>query len=100
KSSSNANSQSNNSSSNSNINSLSPTLTSTSTGGSSKATSSNNSSGNTSTYQSDTNVAASKIPVATALGIAPPPTVNCAAGFGVGAQTMAFGISGSGAKID
>jgi len=64
------------------------------------ATSSNNSSGNSSTYNSETNVAASRIPVQTAVGLAPPPTVPCAIGFGVGAQTMAFGISGSGAKVD
>jgi hypothetical protein len=91
KSSSNASSTNNNLTSNNNSLTASPISNATASGGASSSTS---------TYDSETNVAASRIPVQTAVGLAPPPTVPCAIGFGVGAQTMAFGISGSGAKID
>ena len=55
---------------------------------------------NNSSYSSTTNVAATKIPVASA--IAPPvlPTNPCFKGIGVGVQTMAFGGSFGGGKID
>lgn len=72
-------------------------------GGSATASATGNGVGNgngSNNTSSVTNVAAPRIPVETAVGIAPPPTVPCAIGFGLGAQTMAFGISGSGAKVD
>jgi hypothetical protein len=55
---------------------------------------------NNSSYSSTTNVAATKIPVASAY--APPvlPTNPCFKGIGVGVQTMAFGGSFGGGKID
>jgi len=55
---------------------------------------------NNSSYSSTTNVAADKIPVASA--IAPPviPTSPCFKGVGVGVQTMAVGASFGGGKVD
>lgn len=79
----------------------------TATGGNQKQTQSSNSSAsnngngaNNSTYSSVTRVDASKIPVATAL--APPvyPTATCFKGFSAAAQSMAFGASFGGGKID
>lgn len=43
---------------------------------------------------------ASKIPVATALAVAPPATSPCVVGYGGGVQTMAVGGSFSAGKID
>ena len=68
---------------------------------SSTSSASNNGNGaNNSTYSSTTNVAASKIPVATA--IAPPSgsANTCFKGFGAGAQSPLFGASFGGGKID
>jgi hypothetical protein len=67
----------------------------------STSSASNNGNGaNNSTYSSTSNVAASKIPVASA--IAPPsyPTATCFKGFSAAAQSMAFGASFGGGKID
>lgn len=65
------------------------------------ASASNNGNGsNNASYSNTTNVAASKIPVASAY--APPvlPANPCFKGFGVGVQTMAVGGSFGGGKID
>lgn len=69
----------------------------------SSATNNGNGNGNganNSTYENTTNVAASKIPVASA--IAPPvvPTSPCFKGFGASAQTMLVGGSFGGGKVD
>ncbi len=75
----------------------------TANGGSatSTASASNNGNGsNNSTYSNTTTVAAPKIPVETAVGIAPYPTANCSKGYGGGVQTMPIGISGGFSKID
>ncbi len=79
--------------------------TATATSGDSNATStsaaSNNGNGsNNASYSSTENVQASKIPVATAYAGTPAPTALCALGYGGGVQTMGFGISGGGARID
>jgi hypothetical protein len=74
------------------------------TGGNASAqggSASNNGNGsNNASYSNTTNVAASKIPVASAF--APPvlPANPCFKGFGVGIQTMAVGGSFGGGKID
>jgi hypothetical protein len=67
---------------------------------STSAASNNGNGANNSTYSSTTNVAASKIPVASA--VAPPsyPTATCFKGFSAAAQSMAFGASFGGGKID
>ena len=124
---SNANSAStSNSSSNSNSTANGGNATSTATGGNQKqnqnqsqtatggnatggnasaqggtASASNNGNGsNNASYSNTTNVAASRIPVASAF--APPvlPANPCFKGFGVGIQTMAVGGSFGGGKID
>jgi hypothetical protein len=71
--------------------------------GNSTATATGNGVGNgnnSNNSTSVTNVAATKIPVQTA--VAPPviPTVPCFKGFGAGVQTMAFGGSFGGGKVD
>lgn len=69
--------------------------------GQSQSSSSDNSGGNSSnSYSSNTNVEASKIPVATAFAPTTIPTVSCFKGFGAGVQTMAVGGSFGGGKID
>ena len=74
------------------------------TGGNASAqggSASNNGNGsNNASYSSTTDVAAPRIPVATAAGIAPGPTAPCSIGFGGGIQTMAIGGSFGGAKVD
>ena len=73
------------------------------TGGSASSTSSASDNGNGSnnaSYSSETNVAATKVPVATAVAPAVLPTNPCFKGVGVGVQTMAFGGSFGGGKID
>jgi hypothetical protein len=70
-------------------------------GGNATASATNNGNGaNNSTYSSTTNVAASKIPVATA--IAPPSgsANTCFKGFGGGVQSALLGASFGGGKID
>ena len=65
-------------------------------GGSSQSNSSASANGNgngSNNFTTDTNVAASKIPVATAIGLAPSPTVTCLNSVGAGVQTMAVGGS-------
>ena len=67
----------------------------------STSSASNNGNGsNDSSYSSTTNVAATKVPVATAVAPAVLPTNPCFKGVGVGVQTMAFGGSFGGGKID
>lgn len=67
----------------------------------SSTSSANNTGGNSSnSYSSETNVEASKIPVATAYAPTTIPTVTCFKGFGAGVQTMAIGGSFGGGKID
>ncbi len=78
---------------------------STATGGDSSSTStsaaSNNGNGsNNASYSSTENVAASKIPVATAYAGTPAPTALCALGYGGGLQFASVGLSGGGARID
>lgn len=81
--------------------------TANATGGSQKQSQSSTSSAtnngngaNNSTYSSVTNVAASKIPVSSA--IAPPviPTASCSKGYSGGGQSLLFGGSFGGTKID
>jgi hypothetical protein len=68
---------------------------------SSTASAANNGNGsNNTSYNSDTNVAASKIPVNTAIGIAPPANLNCSIGYGGGAQTAALGVSAAFSRVD
>jgi hypothetical protein len=70
-------------------------------GGNATSSSSANGNGNNSNDSiSNTNIAAPQIPVSSA--ITPPimPTVPCFKGFGGSAQTMAFGASFGGGKID
>lgn len=65
-------------------------------GGSSQSNSNASANGNgngSNNFTTDTNVAASKIPVATAIGLAPSPTVTCLNSVGAGVQTMAVGGS-------
>jgi hypothetical protein len=86
------------------------TNTNTAQGGSGGSSSSNTSSAssaanngngsNNTSYNSDTNVAASKIPVNTAIGIAPPANLNCSIGYGGGAQTAALGVSAAFSRVD
>lgn len=71
-----------------------------STSSAQSAASNNGNGANNSTYSSQTNVAASKIPVETAYAYAAQPTVNCASTYGAGGQGAAFGLSLSGTKID
>jgi hypothetical protein len=69
--------------------------------GQTQSSSSNNSGGNSSNaYTSNTQVDASKIPVATAFAPTTIPTVSCFKGFGAGVQTMPVGASFGGGKID
>jgi hypothetical protein len=71
--------------------------------GNSTATASGNGVGNgnnSNNSSSVTNVAATKIPVASAFGAAPIPTVTCFKGFGAGVQSMPVGVSFGGGKID
>lgn len=73
------------------------------TGGQSDATAtaSNNGNGsNNASYESSTIVNAPKIPVATAYAPEAQATVTCFKGVGAGIQTMAFGGSFGGGKID
>lgn len=79
--------------------------TATATGGDSSATSTsganNNGNGsNNASYSNTENVAASKIPVATAYAGTPAPTALCALGYGGGLQFASVGLSGGGARID
>lgn len=70
-------------------------------GGSATATSSAADNGNNSNNSTSiTNVAAPKIPVATAYAPATYPTVTCFKGFGAGVQTAPAGVSFGGGKID
>ena len=65
------------------------------------ASASNNGNGaNNSSYESTTNVAASKIPVAPAAPVTILPANPCFKGFGGGVQTMVVGGSFGGGKID
>lgn len=57
-------------------------------------------SGNNSAYNSETNIAAPKIPVETAYAPSIYPTVTCFKGIGAGVQTGPFGGSFGGGKID
>jgi hypothetical protein len=90
----NTNNTSSNSSSNSNSNS---TSTSNAQGGS--ATNNGNSSNN-SNYSSTTNVDAARIPVNTAYAPTTVPTMSCFKTYSGGAQTVPFGISVGGGKVD
>ncbi len=85
-----------NSNTNSSKSSSTSSSTSNATGGTASA--SNNSSGNQTSIE--TNVQAPKIPVDTAYAPTVLPTVTCFKGFSAGAQTMAFGGSFGGGKID
>jgi len=81
------------------------TSNATATGGDSSSTStsaaSNNGNGsNNASYSNTENVAASKIPVATAYAGTPAPTALCALGYGGGLQFASVGLSGGGARID
>ncbi len=62
--------------------------------------SSANNSGNNSEYSNETNIAAPKIPVATAYAPSTYPTVTCFKSYGAGMQTMPVGVSLGGGKID
>jgi hypothetical protein len=64
------------------------------------AANNNGNGSNNASYANTTNVEASKIPVETAVGVAPYPTANCSKGYGAGVQTMPIGISGGFSKID
>ena len=67
----------------------------------STSSASNNGNGaNNSTYSNVTDVAASKIPVASSAPVTILPANPCFKGFGGGIQTMAFGGSFGGGKID
>jgi len=80
---------------------ISVTSTSTATSSSTSASSSSATGGSANnSNNSSTNIAAPSIPVSSA--ITPPilPTVPCFKGFGGSAQTMAFGASFGGGKID
>lgn len=66
---------------------------------SSSANGNGNGSNNTQ-YNSETNIAAPKIPVATAYAPSVFPTVTCFKGFGGGVQTAPVGVSMGGGKID
>lgn len=57
-------------------------------------------SGNNSSYSNTTNIAAPKIPVATAYAPSTLPSAPCVKGFGAGIQTMPIGGSFGGSKID
>lgn len=85
-----------NSNSNSNQNNNSSNSTSSST---SSASNNGNGNGNNSN-DSVTNIQAPKIPVQTAYAPLVAPTVQCFKGISGGAQTMAFGMSLGGGKID
>jgi hypothetical protein len=73
---------------------------STSSSDSTSAATNNGNGSNNASYSSTENVAASKIPVATAYAGAPAPTATCALGYGGGVQTMTFGFSGGGSRVD
>lgn len=91
-------------SSNTNTNSLSAqggqggTATSNTSSASSAANNGNGS--NNTSYNSETNIAATKIPVDTAYAPTTIPTVPCFKTYSGGAQTSAFGISLGGGKVD
>lgn len=73
----------------------------TATGGNAQSSAANNGNGNgDGSNNTTTNVAAPKIPVTTAVAPAVLPTVPCFKGVGVAAQTMAFGGSFGGGKVD
>lgn len=57
-------------------------------------------SGNNAAYNSETNIAAPKIPVDTAYAPMPGVTIPCFKGFGAGIQTVPIGGSFGGGKID
>jgi len=75
----------------------------TATGGTATASASaagagaNNGNGSNNTTINDNSP---KIPVATALGLAPPPTAPCMGSFGVGGQTAPIGLSFGSTKVD
>ncbi len=75
--------------------------TSSATGGNANATAQDNGNGNgNGSNNTTTNVAASKIPVASAMASTLLPSAPCTKNYGASAQTMPFGASIGGGKID
>lgn len=87
-------------STNTNQNTASSVLTNSGNSASTSSATNNGNGANNSTYNSETNVEASKIPVNTAIGIAPPSTLNCTTGIGVGGQTAPVGLSLGFSKVN